>query len=304
VAKKSLLVLYSGDDWKHQQPVLSAHPEKTFEVWRRVSPGVEILRASIKWFRGRSFKQAWKRGPRQWEKVRGDIRPTVVFDKTVTYDHLSGATLPEVYHKKKEIAELFQMVNVPELGELIDNKLYQAAIFHEFMPHSILRLPGEVIKNPSQKKIVLKAPEGSGGVFVRISSAKRIPVKNLAVQQDFVRAEKGGHVKDIRIGFFGDEPLYAYHRIAKRGSLFTNVFKGATMEFISLQSIRPLLRLCAEINRPLRVFPKRIYTLDFLVSSSNNRPYLIEVNSMPGTKNFSDTLLEKYFSKLTRYVLS
>jgi len=44
--------------------------------------------------------------------------------------------------------------------------------------------------------------------------------------------------------------------------------------------------------------------MDFIRDARAKKSYLIEVNTTPGVLNFSESLLRKYYSKITQQLLS
>lgn len=304
---KSLLTLYTGDDWKLKQPVMTNGLDRSYAAWGRVARRRKFIltRASIQWYHGGKFTRYWQYDwhANHWVKFRKPIKPSGIYDKARTYDPTTGDVLLSLLGRKREIAEKILMVNLPQFSELVDNKLNQAVIFNAAMPVSKIWMPGSVLTNPRGKQVVLKALGGSGGTYVKITRSKRVAVKSLSIEQEFIEATKAGVLRDIRICYIGDEPQYVYSRVAKPGSLYTNVHMGASMEFMKLSEIKGLLKLCDKLMRPLRVFPKRVLSFDFLIDVKKQRPFLVETNTMPGTNNFSDELLERFFGNITKYVL-
>ncbi|MFH0830723.1 MAG: hypothetical protein V1895_01530 [Parcubacteria group bacterium] len=304
---KSLLTLYTGDDWGLKQPVMTNGLDRAYAAWGRVMKKRKNLltRASIQWYHQGRFTRYWQYDwdANYWHKVRKPLRPSGIYDKARTYNPKAGEHLAALLGRKHEIADSIRMVNLPQFSELVDNKLNQAVIFNQAMPASRLWMSGSRLKNPRGKRIVLKALGGSGGTYVKITRRKYIAVRHLSIQQEFIEATKNGLLRDIRICFIGDKAQYVYSRVARPGSLYTNVHMGATMEFMKLSEIKDLLKLCDKLMQPLRVFPKKIMSFDFLIDVKKNRPFLVETNTMPGTNNFSDALLERFFSNITSYVL-
>lgn len=304
---KTLLTLYTGDDWKKSQPSMKNGLDKAYAAWSTVAKKhkAQLLRASMSWFKNGYFTKYWQYdgASHRWEKVTKRIRPTAIQDKARTHDKKTGLQLAELQNIKREIAKGIPMVNSPQFSELVDNKLNQAVIFSSAMPRTRFLEPGHIINNPKGKLVVVKALGGSGGDQVKITQSKRIPIRYASVQQDFIDATKNGDLRDIRVCYIGDRPIYAYSRIAKPGNLYTNVHMGARMEFVTLKDIPRVLRVCDELMKPLRVFEHRIISFDFLVDAKKGHPFLVETNTMPGTNHFSEALLEKYFALVTRLML-
>lgn len=305
--KKTILILLSFNDWRREQPKLGGGLRKAYTVWDYVAKkhNVKLLRGTYDWFKKDRFIKYWEQEKAHiWRKVNKSIKPDFIYDKAGTHDIKTGEKIPRKMALKHAISEVFPMVNLPEFTELVDNKLSQAVVFNDYMPETKIWMPGSTIKNPQGKTIVAKSLGGSGGSYVFITRSKRIPVKYPMVQQKFVEATRGGDLRDIRIAFIGDKPQYVYNRIALPGSLYTNVHKGASMEFMKLSDIPHLLKLIRKMSEPLKIFSKRILSFDFLVDAKTGQPYLIEVNPMPGTEMFPEGLLERYLTDLTVHITS
>ncbi len=305
--KKSVLVLFTSDNWKKEWPKETKGASKAKYIWSKIlrKRNYDLLNASLWWFKEGSFFKYRRHleGSAGWEDVVGSVLPNVVFDQSRGFHLDTHRWRLDIWRQKLRIRAATRLINLPEFSNLIDNKLNQAVIFSKYMPNSRLWLPGSQVSNPTGKNIVLKKLYGSGGKQVQISKAKKITVKDTAIQQKFISATNNGTLRDIRITFIGDEPQYAYYRIAAKGNLFTNVSMGAKMEFEKLSRLKSLLELSKEVAKPLQVFPKKIYSLDYLVDSASGRPYLIEANTMPGFRNFPEDVLEKYFHNLTSHLL-
>lgn len=305
--RKIIVVIYTVDNWDQPKVILSPGVQRSFEVWRNIlrAKGYELGRASIHWFNGRHFIHYWlMHEDNTWEKVNKPLWPTFIYDKTRSYDFRTGQLITDIREIKRAISEKFFMLNAFEFTNLIGSKLNQAILFHDFMPVTRLYLPGTQIENPNRENIVLKRLYGSGGQQVKITRNPIIHVREMMVRQKFVNATKRGQLRDIRLAFIGDEPQYAYYRIAKKGDLFTNVHRGASMKFEKLHKLSWLIEFSKRVAAPLQVFRKKIFSLDYLIDSKTNHPFLIEANSMPGFENFPDTVLEEFFSSLTNLFLS
>ncbi len=304
--ERTIFVIYTGDDWELKKPSTSPDLEHEYRTWQRVSKAfnVAFLRGSIQWFENGHFKKYWRMLPEGgWEKVDKPIKPTVVHDRTRLLDRRSGKPFYYVKPMRHQIAEVLPMVNLPEFSELVDNKLYQAMMFPKFMPPTSLLLPGTVFKNDTSGYAVIKQLEGSSGRQVMITKERDIKISRISIEQQFIQAKSNGHMKDLRIAFIGEEPQYALHRVAAKGSLYTNVTQGATVEFVNLKDIARILKVADEIIVPLMIFPKKIFTLDFLIDNKSRHPYLIETNTMPGTyRGFEQKLLENIMFNLTRHM--
>ncbi|MFO0702932.1 MAG: hypothetical protein U0514_03695, partial [Candidatus Andersenbacteria bacterium] len=229
--KRSLLILYTGDDWTKRQPSEGTY-STVYRIWHTVCQqrGIELHRASLRWFDGRRFTKHWRLSSGgAWDKVTHPLLPDVVYDLTRSYDRATGALLPLVHTQRLAISRVTEIVNRPAFADLVDNKANMAVIFHGYMPRTTLRLPGDVVRNPRRRFVVLKGLEGSGGEQVTITKRPLLHVTHPAVEQEFVAATVGGVLRDVRIAFTGERVQYAYYRIARRGTLYTNVHFGARM---------------------------------------------------------------------------
>src|SRR3990167_4585286 len=211
---KSLLSLYTGDDWPKSKPVLGPGLQRAYDIWHTLlaqrSVGL-LCRASAAWYYRGRFTKYWRHNKDgSWTKVKATLRPTIVYDKTRAYDSKTNALLQSVYRARHEMVRHSEVVNNPFFTDLLNNKLYQAVIFKKSMPITSFWPPRTLLSNPLGKTIVLKDLHGSGGKYVYISNRKRVFVKKPSVQQNFVAGSVAGRLQDIRLAFVGDKPIYAY----------------------------------------------------------------------------------------------
>ncbi len=307
MAIKTHLVLYAGDDWAKKQPNVRTF-QHSYEVFRDVltKKDMQLARSSIKWYRAGTFSRYWLLDQDgTWQKVKKPLKPLVVEDRTRTYDS-TGSSNALYDHARVDISQHIQMFNSPEFTLLVDNKLNQAVIFKDYMPATTLWLPGDVVQNRGSNPIVLKNLGGSGGQFVKILKTRRQRVDSIQIQQEFVQASKRGTLKDSRIVFVGDKPIYGLQRTAGKGSYHTNIHHGGTSQLVSLKSLGSLVAHATKIAAVFDMFPKKLFSLDFMVDTKSNKPYLIECNSQPGidTLNNDPTIAHSYFTALSKHILS
>jgi len=295
-----------GDDWSRPAPRLTPdHVEQYDALWHVLKrKKILLIRVSYKWFDGKRFKKYWVMDrPGQWQKVNKPIVGTFALDRMQRFDRDSGDYDVAPYIIKREMAKRLPIYNAPDFIEAIDNKLYQAVMFADFMPRTRLWYAGNVLQNPRGELLVLKQIGGSGGAFVNITRQKVIKIKSLTIQQDFIRANKKD-LRDYRVGITGDKIEYVYQRIAAPGSLYTNVHLGARMEFAALKDVGFVTSRAKEILSRLSMFRKKILSLDFMVDEKTHEPLLVESNSYPGTANFGQARLDRYLSNLVDHLLS
>src|SRR3972149_8043443 len=124
---KSLLNLYTGDDWKLKQPVMTNGLDRAYGAGGRVAKKRKVLltRASIQWYHRGRFSRYWQFDwdTNHWQKVRKSIKPSGIYDKARTYDPKTGEQLASLLGGKHGIADHIRMVNLPQFSELVDNKL-------------------------------------------------------------------------------------------------------------------------------------------------------------------------------------
>lgn len=310
---KNIVVLYSGDDW--EEMTLSETTRKSFEKFHQLGEekGVAFFRSSIDWYNSSqgTFEKAWAFRNETWVRVETAIHPDGVLDKT--FGHLNSQLL----ETKLSMLERFPVVNHPFFGLLLDNKFYQAVLFREHMPKTILahnrrelqagltQLPGE--------RLVLKPLSGSGGDGVYVVEKTALPeaIDFPLIAQEFLSTYHGvpgfsenQSVADLRLVYIGRNISYALSRVAKAGSLLTNFHKGASVVRVPEASIPQDARLlCEKILDQLALFPHSMLSID-LMYDMNKKPHLIEINTKPGfdllyLMNDQD-LIKKYFDDLNR----
>jgi glutathione synthase/RimK-type ligase-like ATP-grasp enzyme len=286
--------MYAGDDWHKDVPISNEGTRFAIQDWmvRAEKAGVNLYRASIKWYdlEKNIFTKAWIFQGGVWKKKEEDITADMVYDKVLSkYDY-------SLLDYKLKMAEKTLLFNSPLFRAACNNKLSQYVMFGEFMPFSQIanseKELAEAIKKTPSEKIVIKPLYGSGGFGIFIGNkedalAQKFPYPVLV--QEFVISEKGipgfsmqDEVADLRLVFQNGKMAYALSRIAKSGSLFTNLHQGATGKMVPLDVIpEVILEMAGKINRKISVFPNAQYSLDFIFNNEG-RPYFIEMNTTPG----------------------
>lgn len=290
----NIVVIYWGDDWKKKIPIPNEITRHAFEEWHvmGLKKGINMYRASLNWydFNKKSFRKAWAFRNGRWEKVKKAIRPDLVYDKVAgKYDALA-------FDMKIQLSNQAKMFNNPLFRMMVNNKLSQYAIFGEFMPKSFVAMDKEDLKNffskIKSKKIVVKPLYGSGGFGIVIDEKPKAIKKKYeypVLVQEFIVSEKGipgfskqKEIADLRLVFMNHKLSYALSRIAKKGSLFTNLHQGARGVLVPKKAIpQSVLKITKKIINKLEIFPKAQYSLDFIFSNSG-KAYLVEMNTTPG----------------------
>ncbi|HOW60629.1 MAG TPA: ATP-grasp domain-containing protein [Candidatus Moranbacteria bacterium] len=291
---KNVVVIYWGNDWNCKIPISNEITRHSFEKWHEmgIKKGIEMYRASINWYdlRKNVFIKSWAFRNKKWIKIEKNIRPDLVYDK------VGGKRDFKSFEKKLHIAKNVKMFNNPLFRVMVNSKLSQYAIFGEFMPKSFVAMDkSELIQMFSKiksKKIVIKPLYGSGGHGIVIDEKEKAINKKYqypVLVQEFIVSEKGipgfskkKEISDLRLVFMNHKLSYALSRIAKKGSLFTNLHQGASGTLVPVKYIpKEVVKIAEKIIKKLKIFPEAQYSLDFIFSNSG-KPYFVEMNTTPG----------------------
>ena len=291
---KNVVVIYWGDDWNLKVPISNEITRHAFEQWHvlGLEKNIEMFRASIDWydFEKNVFRKAWAFRNGKWIKIKSDIKPHLVYDKVAgRHDFIA-------FDKKLRMSSKVKMFNNPLFRMMVNNKLSQYAIFGKFMPMSFVAMNKEdlarIFSKIESKKIVVKPLYGSGGKGIVIDQKEKAIKKKYAypvLVQEFIVSEKGipgfsknKEISDLRLVYMNHKLSYALSRIAKKGSLFTNLHQGASGVVVPEKYIsKEVKNISKSIIKKLEMFPQAQYSLDFIFSNSG-KAYLVEMNTTPG----------------------
>ena len=219
-----------------------------------------------------------------------EISPDLIYDKT------PGSQEHELFALKVSMGKNAIVFNSPLFRMMIDNKLSQYALFFEYMPQTLVALNESELTEAVEKivtsRVVAKPLQGSGGFGIVIGSKEEILKESFVypiILQEFIKNDNGipgfsaeGELADLRITYINHMPLYALSRVAKNGSLFTNMHQGASSVRVPLEKIPENVLVMAEkIIARLMIFTKAQYSLDFFFDEKGT-PFFIEMNSVPG----------------------
>ena len=291
---KNVVVIYWDDDWDTSIPISNKITRRSFEEWHvmGLKKNIEMFRASINWynFKKNVFQKAWAFRKGKWIKIEREIKPHLIYDK------IAGRHDFEGFDKKIQISRHIKMFNNPLFRTMVNNKLSQYAIFSEFMPKSFVAMDKKdilrVFPKIKSKKIVVKPLYGSGGHGIVIDEKRKALNKKYqypVLVQEFIVSEKGipgfskkKEISDLRLVYMNHKLSYALSRIAKKGSLFTNLHQGASGVLVPEKFIpKNVTKIARSIIKKLEMFPKAQYSLDFIFSNSG-KAYLVEMNTTPG----------------------
>lgn len=309
--KKNILILSDKDDWQEDQPDFIERHRFSYNFWGEycIHNDITLTRAYWNWFGENNFKKYWKYiGKGNWLKINENFIPNIVYDKcaNLVFGEKKDRFV-DIFESKRKISSACKFLNYLEFNNLFTSKLNQAIIFRDFISKTKVVRKGEIINNPSQKKIVLKDFFGSGGFNVKILDDKEIRINKDCLLQDFVDGRENGKLRDYRVLFVGEEMIYAVSRIAEKGNDYTNIHQGASVEFIGLSEISDILEKCKLLLKKLEYFKYKNFSLDFLKENKTGKIYLMEMNTKPGVGFFNEktkSILENYLEKLTKHLLS
>lgn len=291
---KNLVVIYFGDDWDFSVPISNGLTREAFQEWNRMGEqfSVSVFRASIQWYDPQKgfFTKAWAFRNEAWIHITGPIFPDFIYDKVGSkHDY-------ELFELKKSMAAKTKVYNDPQFRAIVGNKISQYMLFGEFMPKSFIANNTHDLCSALERirtdKAVIKPLYGSGGEGIVIDEKKNLfgftytfPV----LVQEFIVSENGipgfsqkKEVSDLRLVFNNHRLEYALSRIAKEGSLFTNLHQGASGVMVPKNMIpQEVWEMVVRVQERLEVFSEAQYSIDFIFDNKG-KPFLIELNTTPG----------------------
>lgn len=288
---KKVLILFGKSSWENTPAFSNKKSQMSYEHLYSLAKqnSIQMYRASYQWYDydKHIFKYAWTyEAKRGWVKAH-NIKPDLIYDKTK-----AGM---EAYFKKELIAKHYRFVNSLRFTHILDDKLTTSMIFHKWSKKSwIVNNPEKlrsILPKIKSRKFVIKPVSESGGKDVQILRRKealeKIAFSNDYIIQEFIDSSSGvpgvsESMHDLRLVFVNDKICYAYIREPKEGNYLANLSQGGTLSIVPVcdipKSLRPIIRC---INSVFETFKPRIYSVDFMFDE-NKRPWIIELNSMPG----------------------
>ncbi len=245
------------------------------------------------------IRTAWAHKDR-WEKVK---------DKSVDLVFYRGRNVDAKKIGKRITNLKMNLVNHPEIEQVCDDKIYTNMVFPEFTPKTFLindhNQLNQALKYITTKKVVLKPRFGSYGkdVMVIDKSKLRNGITKNTLLQEFIESSngvskiniKGRH--DIRVMMIDGKIDHCYARMPKRGHYLGNMEFGASKRFFPKYKLpADILKKLSLIDKEFKLYKTRIYSADFLMDS-NNKAWLIELNSKPDTLHYEgeESLRDKYY---------
>jgi predicted ATP-grasp superfamily ATP-dependent carboligase len=189
----------------------------------------------------------------------------------------------------------------PRLDDICRDKLTSYDYFKKFMKACVpVRAEDwqEQIAKLTTEKIVLKPVHGDSGEGIIFSTKSEFNFDILPKDGDTYLAQEfldssagvagimtGRH--DMRFVMANGEPVVAYIRAAKEGSMLSNTAQGATVVAIDLNQVpAECFEIAKTVDKQLTEFPFRMYGIDFMFEDGT-KPYVTELNSRPGVPDAS-----------------
>ncbi|XLQ20645.1 MAG: RimK family alpha-L-glutamate ligase [Candidatus Moraniibacteriota bacterium] len=287
---KKVLILFGEKDWNGPAfaDMTSGYTlcyEYLYELANQ--HGIQLYRASYKWYDNKNniFLYVWTYKNGSWIRDY-NIKPDLIYDKT------SSKSETDLF--KSSLNEIFPLINDVEFTNLIDNKLFTSLLFpqHTKKHYKALNITDlkSILQSIKTEKVVLKTSSDSGGKNVYILQKNEIDNVELPfpiLAQEFIDSTNGitgitDSVHDLRLVFIENDLIYSYIRIPKKGSFLANLSQGGSMKILQNEQLPTSVNtLVTDVQNTLSTFKNKIYTID-LMFDENQKPWLIELNSMPG----------------------
>lgn len=293
---KKVLILFGKKDWTGPAFAdMSSGYTTCYQYLYTLAQqhNIQMYRASYTWYDNQKhfFSHAWTFQNNTWVRVH-DIKPDLIYDKT--------SFKPKTTFFKSSLSTKFNIINDTEFSELIDNKLFISLLFpqyckkqHKISDFSDLK---NIIHIIASDKIVLKPATSSGGKDVHIIDKKDIDKTTIQfpiLAQEFIDSSNGipnitSSIHDLRLMFIESELIHSYIRTPAKGSFLANLAQGGSMSTIKNEKLPDNINiLISDVQNALSTFKNKIYTIDIMFDE-NQKPWIIELNSMPGLF-FSET---------------
>ena len=296
-----ICIMYQKVYYQNKEKIINENLQRTelykilFEMGRK--KGIEFFFSTYGDFRGGLVRRAVIFDG-MWKVVK-NRKFDMVFDKTDT-----------TYQKEKEmVSKKFFMINNPSLSRILGDKYRFYKTFPQFSPKSFLvrnkKELAEIRKKIRTKKIVLKPTVGYGGKGVKITEKLPEKIRGETLVQEFITPKENsefGKVWDTRVIIINGKIDHSYVRVAKKGSLLTNLHRGGTQIFIDKKKIPLSVRRVVRcVDKKFEKFGPRFYCLDFIIDR-NNKPWVIEGNARPSVVDyFEPERRKRFFKRLLRF---
>ena len=281
----------------HRKPFLNYRRNESFSslIERGKKNDLNVILSRINFYNKnkKTIRMGWTIENGKWKKVK-DQKFDIAFYRGKNKEALKFAK----YIKKLN----YPLLNHYRLENICNDKILTNIIFSNLTPktflinnHYELHKSLKLIKTD---KVVLKPRYGAYGKGVIIINKKDLKngIRKDTVLQEFIDSSNGikelnfNGYHDLRCMIIDGNIDHCYVRLPRRNSLLANARLGAKKFYIDNEDLpNYILQKIRFIDSKLKLFGTRIYSADFLVDE-NKKPWLIELNSKPGTFYYDNAL--------------
>jgi glutathione synthase/RimK-type ligase-like ATP-grasp enzyme len=286
--------------WGEEKPFMREILNKQYSTFviEAQKKNIKLIFSKFGEYKNGKIKRYWT-FDKKWQFCNKEIIPTMYFDKF-------GLSSKEL-KLKKLLSKKKLLINDFDFEWFCKDKFAQAKEFPKLCPKTILVSNQKDFNKAFEKfkseKIILKPRYGHAGkgivIYNRNKKSIRRKFNRDFVVQEFVDTSKGlpgvkiKGVHDLRCVIVNGKLIYSYVRVTKTG-LLANLHHGAKpILIVPSNEVKKLIR---QIDSTLKKFKKRVYSADFFFS--NDKYYLVELNSKPGVDILFKKELKKFFKAI------
>lgn len=276
---------------KDQMPFI----EPTYNAsYKRLSEFASLREIDIRFVFGKEnyedgqFKSYWKFKQEELVQNNHPFRPDLVVVQTREHPHFKNR------------------VNNELLEGICRDKFKTSQTFPEYSKQTIILNENakQEIKNFNTDLVTIKPRYGALGEdinFIKKDEFENHQYKGEYIAQEFIDSKEGipGLVNqrhELRLFIFSGVIKAAYLRIPKQDSYLSNIAQGAIAKQINLFEIpETVIELKNIVDNKFMTVKPRLYTID--VMFENKKPWIVELNDMPGMPDISVQPLTDTFLK-------
>ena len=272
-------------EWDREDP-FGGDRSKDFAKYTELGEGygLKIFIANYQWYSEGALEKAFYWNGEDWDKVE-NVKLDGVYDK-FKYDL-------ETKELKQRISEEVGILNDTELEEICKDKLRTYELFADYVPET-KQASAKNIEEMLEKhgKVVFKPRYGFAGEGVEIiESADEFEEPENSeyfILQAFVETEgipelgvEGPH--DLRtIVIDGEIQNGNYVRVPDEG-LISNISRGGDQVYVDRDELPGnIVEIIDDMKSEFQQFQPAIFSVDFMLDK-NGKPWIVELNSKPGT---------------------
>ncbi|MDD3083652.1 MAG: ATP-grasp domain-containing protein [Candidatus ainarchaeum sp.] len=286
--EKIFCVLLDNDSkylrWNSKKPFIDFEFNIAYSLFSEIGKefDIKVIFAKYSDYSNGFIKKYWF-FEKKWEKSNNKVKPNLFYDKfPMTKEGIS---------LKKKLSKKNILFNSFELELFCKDKYLQSKKFPEFSPKTFLIKNNKdflkSFKKIESEKIILKPRYGLGSKGIKIFDKKeKIRKQNFSedyILQEFIDTSKGipelniNGVHDLRCVVVNGKICFSFVRIPKKG-LIASIHRGG--KAINVRVPKKVFLMVKKIDFFMKFFGNRFYSVD--VFFSNNKYYLVELNSKPG----------------------